>query len=86
MKSSTEKSNAEVSFSLKSVKFAKEALLFLVCKASVLEMEAAIAKVDSYKKADVGSFRLSPTGEATSKKIPLVKSEQYLTGEWPCSL
>jgi len=50
-----------------------------VCKATIQEMETAIAKVDPNKKVEVGGFRISSNGEATSKKIPLVKSEMYLT-------
>jgi len=47
-----------------------------VCKATITEMDLTIGKVDPGKKVEVGGFRLD---SATSKKIPLAKSEMYLT-------
>lgn len=42
-------------------------------------MDLAISKVDPAKRVEVGKFRLDTSGSATSKKIPLTKSEMYLT-------
>uniref|UniRef100_A0A182NTD8 DUF3456 domain-containing protein n=1 Tax=Anopheles dirus TaxID=7168 RepID=A0A182NTD8_9DIPT len=52
----------------------------LVCKASMAEMEATVAKVDPNKKVEVGDYRLDTTGESKKKKkILYAKSEMYLT-------
>ncbi|XP_063700596.1 protein seele [Culicoides brevitarsis] len=50
-----------------------------VCKATINEMDLAISKVDPTKKVEVGNFRLDTSGSSTSRKIPLTKSEMYLT-------
>uniref|UniRef100_A0A336MGW9 CSON000318 protein n=1 Tax=Culicoides sonorensis TaxID=179676 RepID=A0A336MGW9_CULSO len=50
-----------------------------ICKATIAEMDLAISKVDPNKKVEVGNFRLDTSGSATSRKIPLTKSEMYLT-------
>lgn len=59
--------------------FSELTLLFLVCKATVHEMEDEIAKVDPKKVASVGGFRLDEHGNAVSKRVKLAKSEMYLT-------
>lgn len=52
----------------------------LVCKASMTEMELAVAKIDPRKKIDVGDYRLDTTGDSKKKKTILyAKSEMYLT-------
>ncbi|XP_059614351.1 protein seele [Phlebotomus argentipes] len=52
----------------------------LICKATLVEMDKAISKVDPRKKAEVGNFRIDATGDSGAKKmVPLVKSEMYLT-------
>uniref|UniRef100_A0A2M4BZK8 Putative er protein with rdel retention signal n=1 Tax=Anopheles marajoara TaxID=58244 RepID=A0A2M4BZK8_9DIPT len=52
----------------------------LVCKASMVEMEQAVAKVDPNKKVEVGDYRLDATGDSSKKKkILYAKSEMYLT-------
>ncbi|XP_067633902.1 protein seele [Eurosta solidaginis] len=50
-----------------------------VCKATVHELEAEIAKVDPRKKVDVGGFRLDPQGNSITKTVKLVESEMFLT-------
>ena len=50
-----------------------------VCKATVQEMEEAIAKQDPNKLADVSGFRLDAAGNSISKTVKLVKSEMFLT-------
>ncbi|ALC41985.1 sel [Drosophila busckii] len=50
-----------------------------VCKATVQELEEAIAKVDANKMADVSGFRLDAQGNSISKRVRLIKSEMFLT-------
>uniref|UniRef100_A0A0A1XHT4 Protein canopy homolog 2 n=1 Tax=Zeugodacus cucurbitae TaxID=28588 RepID=A0A0A1XHT4_ZEUCU len=50
-----------------------------VCKATVQELENAIAKEDPHKTVDVSGFRLDANGNSISKSVKLVKSEMYLT-------
>lgn len=49
-----------------------------VCKAAVREIDSALSKVDPGKHINVG-YRLGADGETASKKIPLIKSETFLT-------
>ncbi|XP_075068230.1 protein canopy homolog 1 [Mixophyes fleayi] len=49
------------------------------CRALVDELLHEIKKVSPSKTIDVGSFRISPDGTQIKNKIPLVKSEVYLT-------
>ncbi|XP_063777962.1 protein canopy homolog 1 isoform X2 [Pseudophryne corroboree] len=49
------------------------------CRALVDELQHEIKKVSPSKTIDVGSFRISPDGTQIQNKIPLVKSEVYLT-------
>ncbi|XP_017147099.1 protein seele [Drosophila miranda] len=50
-----------------------------VCKATVIELEEAIAKEDANKKVDVSGFRLDAKGNSVSKRVRLIKSEMFLT-------
>ncbi|XP_054740746.1 protein seele [Anastrepha obliqua] len=50
-----------------------------VCKATVQEMESAIAKEDPNKTVNVSGFRLDTKGNSISKAVKLIKSEMYLT-------
>ncbi|XP_039609560.1 protein canopy-1 isoform X1 [Polypterus senegalus] len=49
------------------------------CKAIVDELNYLIGQVDPKKTIQVGTFRLSPDGSLQDKKVPLAKSETYLT-------
>ncbi|XP_068091979.1 protein canopy homolog 1 isoform X2 [Hyperolius riggenbachi] len=49
------------------------------CRALVDELQHEIGKVNPSKTIDVGSFRISPDGTQVQNKVPLVKSEVYLT-------
>ncbi|XP_017476378.1 PREDICTED: protein canopy homolog 2 [Rhagoletis zephyria] len=59
--------------------FTSEEVKCHVCKATVQEMENAIAKEDPNKTADVSGFRLDAHGNSISKTVKLIKSEMYLT-------
>ncbi|XP_064542382.1 protein seele [Drosophila montana] len=50
-----------------------------VCKATVQELEDAIAKEDANKKVDVSGFRLDAQGNSISKRVRYIKSEMFLT-------
>ncbi|XP_030380683.1 protein seele [Scaptodrosophila lebanonensis] len=50
-----------------------------VCKATVQELEDAIAKEDAHKMVDVSGFRLDAHGNSISKRVRFVKSEMFLT-------
>ncbi|XP_032631520.2 protein canopy homolog 1 [Chelonoidis abingdonii] len=49
------------------------------CKALVDELLYDIRKVIPKRTIDVGSFRISPNGTQERSKVPLAKSETYLT-------
>ncbi|XP_075683511.1 protein canopy homolog 1 [Rhinoderma darwinii] len=49
------------------------------CRAMVDELLHEIRKVSPTKTIDVGSFRINPDGTQVQNKVPLVKSEVYLT-------
>ncbi|CAH2282035.1 canopy homolog 1 [Pelobates cultripes] len=49
------------------------------CRALVDELLYEIRKVNPKKTVEVGSFRISPDGTQEKNKVPLAKSEQYLT-------
>ncbi|XP_069585837.1 protein canopy homolog 1 isoform X3 [Ranitomeya imitator] len=49
------------------------------CRAVVDELLHEIRKVSPSKTIDVGSFRINPDGTQVQNKVPLVKSEVYLT-------
>uniref|UniRef100_A0A4W6CVP8 Canopy FGF signaling regulator 1 n=1 Tax=Lates calcarifer TaxID=8187 RepID=A0A4W6CVP8_LATCA len=49
------------------------------CKAIVDELNYSISQVDPKKTINVGSFRLNPDGTMKDKKVPLVRSETYLS-------
>ncbi|KAM4687252.1 protein canopy homolog 1 [Discoglossus pictus] len=49
------------------------------CRALVDELLYEIRKVNPKKTIDVGSFRISPDGTQERSKVPLAKSELYLT-------
>ncbi|KAM9308675.1 protein canopy homolog 1 [Gastrophryne carolinensis] len=49
------------------------------CRALVDELQYEIRKVNPSKTIDVGSFRINPDGTQVQNKVPLVKSEVYLT-------
>lgn len=49
------------------------------CRAMVDELLHEIRKVSPSKTIDVGSFRINPDGTQVQNKVPLVKSEVYLT-------
>ncbi|XP_053569786.1 protein canopy homolog 1 [Bombina bombina] len=49
------------------------------CRALVDELLYEIKKVNPKKTVDVGSFRISPDGTQGRSKVPLAKSESYLT-------
>ncbi|KAM3929113.1 protein canopy homolog 1 [Leptodactylus fuscus] len=49
------------------------------CRAMVDELLYEIKKVSPTKTIDVGSFRINPDGTQVQNKVPLVKSEVYLT-------
>ncbi|XP_044150279.1 protein canopy homolog 1 isoform X1 [Bufo gargarizans] len=49
------------------------------CRAMVDELLYEIRKVSPSKTIDVGSFRINPDGTQVQNKVPLVKSEVYLT-------
>ncbi|XP_073437690.1 protein canopy homolog 1 isoform X2 [Dendrobates tinctorius] len=49
------------------------------CRAVVDELLHEISKVSPSKTIDVGSFRINPDGTQVQNKVPLVKSEVYLT-------
>ncbi|KAH8304957.1 hypothetical protein KR044_008267, partial [Drosophila immigrans] len=51
----------------------------VVCKATVQELEDAIAKEDSKKMVDVSGFRLDASGNSITKRVRFIKSEMYLT-------
>ncbi|XP_017865412.1 PREDICTED: protein canopy homolog 2 [Drosophila arizonae] len=50
-----------------------------VCKATVQELEDAIAKEDANKMVDVSGFRLDAQGNSISKRVRYIKSEMFLT-------
>lgn len=50
-----------------------------MCKATVQELENAVAKEDAKKMVDVSGFRLDASGNSISKRVRLIKSEMYLT-------
>lgn len=50
-----------------------------VCKATVQELEEAIAKEDAKKMVDVSGFRLDASGNSVTKRVRFIKSEMYLT-------
>lgn len=50
-----------------------------MCKATVQELENAVAKEDAKKMVDVSGFRLDANGNSISKRVRLIKSEMYLT-------
>ncbi|XP_069504046.1 protein canopy homolog 1 isoform X2 [Ambystoma mexicanum] len=49
------------------------------CRALADELLHEISKVNPKKTVEVGSFRISPDGTQERNKIPLVKSEAYIT-------
>ncbi|KAM8966391.1 protein canopy homolog 1 [Pelodytes ibericus] len=49
------------------------------CRGLVEELLYEIKKVNPKKTIEVGSFRISPDGTQEKSKVPLVKSEQFLT-------
>ncbi|XP_029444334.1 protein canopy homolog 1 isoform X2 [Rhinatrema bivittatum] len=49
------------------------------CRALIDELLHEISKVNPKKTTEVGSFRISPDGTQEKNKIPLAKSESYLT-------
>ncbi|KAM4706054.1 protein canopy homolog 1 isoform 1-T2 [Rhinophrynus dorsalis] len=49
------------------------------CRALVDELQYEIRKVNPKTTVDVGSFRISPDGTQERNKVPLAKSELYLT-------
>ena len=51
----------------------------IVCKATVREMEEAVAKVDPKRTVEISGFRLDATGSSGAKTVQYVKSEMYLT-------
>lgn len=50
-----------------------------VCKATIDEMLAAIAKVDPKKRADVGGYRMDSEGKSVTRTVQYSRSETYLT-------
>ncbi len=54
-------------------------IYLIVCKATILEMETEVKKVDPRKKVEVSGFRLDPNGKTKTKSIQYSKSETYLT-------
>ncbi|XP_062131779.1 protein seele [Drosophila sulfurigaster albostrigata] len=50
-----------------------------VCKATVQELEDAIAKEDPKKMVDVSGFRLDASGNSITKRVRFIKSEMFLT-------
>lgn len=50
-----------------------------MCKATIDEMQAAIAKVDPKKRADVGGYRMDSSGHSVTRTVQYSKSETYLT-------
>uniref|UniRef100_A0A452H420 DUF3456 domain-containing protein n=1 Tax=Gopherus agassizii TaxID=38772 RepID=A0A452H420_9SAUR len=52
---------------------------YLACKALGDELLYDIRKVNPKRTIDVGSFRISPDGTQERGKVPLAKSETYLT-------
>lgn len=54
-------------------------IVYLVCRATIFEMENSIKKVDPKKKVEVSGFRLDPDGNSVSKTVQYIRSETYLT-------
>lgn len=50
-----------------------------MCKATILEMENEIQKIDPRKRVEVSGFRLDADGKSKTKSIQYSKSETYLT-------
>ncbi|XP_078519379.1 protein canopy homolog 1 isoform X1 [Lissotriton helveticus] len=49
------------------------------CRALVDELQHVLSKVNPKKTVEVGSFRISPDGTQERNKIPLIKSEAYIS-------
>ncbi|NP_001034586.1 protein canopy-1 precursor [Danio rerio] len=56
-----------------------EALYCSACMAIADEINYSISQTDPKKMIHVGGFRLKPDGSLTDKKVPLARSETYLT-------
>ncbi|TRY99677.1 hypothetical protein DNTS_027996 [Danionella cerebrum] len=56
-----------------------EVLYCSACKAIADEMNYSISQTDPKMMINVGGFRLKPDGTMMDKKVPLVRSETYLT-------
>ncbi|KTF83299.1 hypothetical protein cypCar_00028488 [Cyprinus carpio] len=56
-----------------------EALYCSACVAIAEELNYSISQTDPKKTIHVGGFRLKPDGSLTDKKVPLARSETYLT-------
>lgn len=59
--------------------FTSKEVKCLVCKATVIEMEEAIEKIDPRRRVEVGGFRIDSEGSMTTRTIPYKRSEVYLT-------
>ncbi|XP_046741369.1 protein seele isoform X2 [Diprion similis] len=51
----------------------------LVCRTTIDELEAEIAKIDPSVSIDVGNYRLDANGNVKQKSIPLARSEVHIS-------
>ncbi|XP_064203179.1 protein canopy-1 isoform X1 [Anguilla rostrata] len=64
----------------KSTEGKKDDVLYCsACRAIADELNYSISQVDPKKTIHVGSFRLNPDGTLTDRKVPLARSETYIT-------
>ncbi|XP_012234260.1 protein seele [Linepithema humile] len=51
----------------------------LVCRTTMKELEAEVSKANPNKVVEVGSFRMDAKGNTIHKKVPLTRSEVYIS-------
>ncbi|CAL7936446.1 unnamed protein product [Xylocopa violacea] len=51
----------------------------LVCRSTVKEIEAELAKIDPSREIEIGNYRLDAQGNIIHKKVPLAQSEVHIS-------
>ncbi|XP_049882869.1 protein seele [Pectinophora gossypiella] len=68
-----------VLFAVVSARIDPKNLKCLVCRTTFIELDKAIAKVDKWKKVDVGNFRMDADGNTMQDKVPAHRSSVYIS-------
>lgn len=64
---------------VKSTEIDNKFLKCLVCRSTVKEVEAELAKIDPSREIEIGNYRLDAEGNVIHKKVPLAQSEVHIS-------